>query len=142
MASRDPVFVDTAYVFALINSRDQWHAKARKWEGILTEQRRPLLTSEFVLLEIADGLSAIRFRDHAVRVVDTLRASDHVEVVPATTELFEAGLERYRDRPDKERGLTDCTSFLIMEDHRVEDVLTTDRHFQQAGFRVVLFDET
>lgn len=142
MVSRDPVFVDTAYVFALINSRDQWHTKARKWESILTEQRRPLLASEFVLLEIADGLSAIRFRDHAVRVVDTLRASDHVKVVPATTELFEAGLERYRDRPDKEWGLTDCTSFLFMEDHRVEDVLTTDRRFQQAGFRVVLFDET
>ncbi len=104
MADWDPVFVDTAYVYALINSRDQWHAQARKWEEILTEQRRPLLTSEFVLLEIADGLAAIRFRDHAVQVVDTLRASDHVQVVPATTKLFETGLERYRNRTDKDWG--------------------------------------
>lgn len=142
MANWEPVFVDTAYVFALINSRDQWHAKARTWENTLSEQRKPLLTSEFVLLEIADGLSAIRFRDHATQAIDMLTASDHVQVVPATTELFQAGLERYRNRPDKEWGLTDCTSFVIMESHGLRDVLTTDNHFQQAGFRVLLFDES
>ena len=94
------------------------------------------------MLEIADGLSAIRFREHAIKVIDTLIASDHVQVVPATTELFEAGLDRYRTRADKEWGLTDCISFVIMENHRLREVLTTDNHFRQAGFRVLLFDES
>ena len=62
MADSTPVFLDTAYVFALINTRDQWHARAKTLERDLNAERRQLVTSEFVLTEIADGLSAIRFR--------------------------------------------------------------------------------
>jgi predicted nucleic acid-binding protein len=61
MSNGPPVFLDTAYIYALVNSRDQWHAKASYWEQQMTRQRRPLVTSEFVLMEIADGLSAIQF---------------------------------------------------------------------------------
>ena len=62
MSDLTPVFLDTAYVFALINTRDEWHAKARELGHTLHATSRPLVTSEFVLAEIADGLSAIRFR--------------------------------------------------------------------------------
>ena len=53
-ADPQPVFLDTAYVNALINTRDQWHEAAVRWERNLATDRRQLITTEFVLVEIAD----------------------------------------------------------------------------------------
>ncbi|MFM6264927.1 MAG: PIN domain-containing protein, partial [Dolichospermum sp.] len=41
-------------------------------------------------------------------------------------------------REDKEWGLVDCISFIVMQDRGISDALTTDIHFQQAGFRALL----
>ena len=141
MIDRTVIFLDTAYVFALVNTRDQWHTRARQWQAALTEERRPLLTSEFVLMEIGAGLATVRFRRHAVQVIETLAASSLVEVIPASSEVLAAGLALYRNRDDKEWGLTDCTSFELMRQRGVRDALTTDEHFEQAGFRVLLREQ-
>jgi len=42
---------------------------------------------------------------------------------------------------DKEWGMTDCISFIVMEDHGLTDALTADEHFQQAGFRALLRED-
>jgi predicted nucleic acid-binding protein len=52
--------------------------------------------------------------------------------------LFDAGLELYSRRPDKEWSLTDCISFVVMEEHGLTEALTTDHHFEQAGFTALL----
>ncbi len=44
------------------------------------------------------------------------------------------GLDLYQSRPDKAWSLTDCISFIVMGDERLDDALTGDRHFAQAGF--------
>ncbi|MDQ3703089.1 MAG: PIN domain-containing protein [Chloroflexota bacterium] len=136
-----PVFLDTAYVYALLYTRDRWHAAARAWEQRLAVGRRRLLTTEFVLAEIADGLAALRFRTHAVQAIDTLRSSPLVEVVPASSVLFAAALERFRARSDKDWGLSDCASFVVMEAHDLSEALTTDDHFVQAGYRALLLED-
>jgi predicted nucleic acid-binding protein len=133
--------LDTAYVNARLNTRDQWHAAAVAWERRLARQRRRLVTTEFVLAEIADGLAAIRFRGHAATAIDALRVSPLVEVVPASSALFDAALALYSARADKNWGLTDCTSFLVMRERGLTDALTTDDHFRQAGFRALLRED-
>lgn len=101
-----PIFLDTAYINALVNTRDQWHEAASRWEGQLAVARRRLITTEFILIEIADGLSAVRFRHDAVRVIDLLRMSPLVEIVAASSQLFAAALDLYQRRADKDWGLT------------------------------------
>lgn len=140
MADSVPVFLDTAYVFALINTRDQWHARAKTLERDLNAERRQLVTSEFVLTEIADGLSALRFRDQAIQVIDALTRNRHATIVSASSELYEAGLQLFRQRRDKDWGLTDCTSFVIMNQQNLRCVLTTDEHFRQAGFQALMLE--
>ena len=139
--SGSPLFLDTAYVLALLNTRDQWHAAAVTWEQQLAARRQPLITTEFVLTEVADGLAAVRFRSHAVRALHTLRTSPLVEVVPASSGLFAAALDLYRARPDKDWGLTDCASFVVMGERGLVEALTTDDHFRQAGFRALLLEQ-
>jgi predicted nucleic acid-binding protein len=136
-----PVFLDTAYVNALVNSRDHWHPAAVTWEQRLAAQKRLLVTTEFVFIEIADGLAAVRFRAQALRVIDVLRTSPLVEVVPSSSELFNAALELYGQRADKDWGLTDCSSFVVMHERRLTDALTMDEHFRQAGFRPLLLGD-
>jgi predicted nucleic acid-binding protein len=100
------------------------------------------VTTEFVLVEIADGLAAVRFRVQAVQVIATLQASSLVEIIPASSQLFTPALELYRGRGDKDWGLTDCASFVVMSEHSLSEALTTDNHFRQAGFRVLLLEST
>lgn len=141
-ADLQPVFLDTAYVNALINTRDQWHEAAVRWERKLATDRRQLITTEFVLVEIADGLAAVRFRAQAAQVIVAVQASALVEIISASSHLFTAALELYRNRPDKDWGLTDCASFVAMRERALSEALTTDEHFQQAGFRALLLEDS
>ena len=74
----------------------------------------------------------------AVRLVDELRVSTEVEIVPQSHASFESGLELYRRRMDKGFSLTDCISMLAMEELKLRDVLTRDHHFRQAGFNLLM----
>src|SRR5208282_5143253 len=53
--------------------------------------------------------------------------------IPARTDFFSA-------RPDKEWSLTDCISFVVMNERGMTDALTSDHHFEQAGFQILLKD--
>lgn len=57
-----------------------------------------------------------------------------------TSNAFREATERYRTRGDKTWGLTDCTSFLLMEQKGITDALSGDRDFQQAGFAALLVE--
>ena len=132
------IFLDTAFVYALVNTRDAWHARAVHWQGRLAAENRPLLTTDFVLMEIGDGLAALRFRARAAQILRTLRSSVLVEVVPASARLVEEAFRLYTTREDKDWGMTDCSSFVVMREQGLQDALTIDSHFQQAGFRPLL----
>jgi uncharacterized protein len=138
--ARKPVFVDTSYIYAIINPNDQWHSKASEYESKIASANLPLITTQFILAEIADGLSPVRYRESAARIIHSLLENPEVDVIPASSELFNAGLELYESRPDKDWGLTDCFSFVTMRDRGLTDALTTDDHFRQAGFNALLLD--
>jgi predicted nucleic acid-binding protein len=133
-----PVFLDTAYVYALVNTRDYWHAPAVEWQRKLSASRRPLLTTELIIVEIADGLAAVRFRTQAAEILKTLQSSSLVKIVPFSSALLTVAFELYEHRLDKDWGLTDCVSFVVMQRHGLREALTVDEHFQQAGFRALL----
>ena len=132
MATR--VFVDTATWIALINTSDEFHAPARQVMGELRSQKTSLVTTEFNFLEVADALSAPSFRTRTVSFLDGLRQIQILQIIPASTGLLAEGWALYREREDKEWGLTDCISFAVMKRERITRAITTDRHFEQAGY--------
>ena len=134
------LFLDTAYIYALFNTRDQWHGKAAEGERKIAAENLPLVTTQFVLTEIANGLSSLKFRRSAVSIIYALQKSAFVKIIPASSELFTKALKLYEQRPDKSWGLTDCASFVAMAENNLTDALTTDEHFRQAGFKALLLD--
>ena len=129
------VFADTVYFLALLNASDQCHARAR---ALSLNPPGGLLTSEFVLMEVGDALSRPADRPRFAAMLQLLRRQADVEIVPASKHLFAEGCQLHAERPDKDWSLTDCTSFIVMRGHAVGAALTSDRHFVQAGFRVLM----
>ncbi len=67
-----------------------------------------------------------------------LRASPRATIVPLGSQLLERGMQLMGERQDKDWSLTDCISFVVMKKHGIHDALTTDKHFEQAGFTALL----
>ena len=86
-------------------------------------------------------MSDIGLRASILAAVDAISANPNTEVVPQTAMLFRDALGFYRTHQDKEWGLTDCSSFIIMRQRGLTEALTFDRHFEQAGFRALLRED-
>ena len=136
--NRERLFLDTFFVQALFNPRDRYHEQARHFEPRLRAAAE-VWVSEAVLVEVADALSA-RDREGAVAFVRGCYTTPNIHVVSMDTLLLNRALELYHARPDKTWGLTDCSSFVVMEDQGLTDALTGDAHFRQAGYRTLLAD--
>jgi len=131
------LFGDSAYYIALLIAADALHEKAMELSRTL---RARYVTTDPVIVEVlayVAGRGTVA-RLSALRWLDELRADASVTIVRQAPDLFDAGLELYRRRPDKAYSLTDCMSMVICRDERIAGVLTHDRHFAQEGFTVLL----
>ncbi len=137
----EEVFLDTSYALALSARTDQFHARALRLAAELETTRARLVTTRAVLLETGNALARLRYRAAAVSLLQALGADPSVEFVPLSDELYARAFDLYCARPDKEWGLTDCVSFVVMSERSLVKALTADEHFQQAGFRALLRED-
>ncbi|MBO0697116.1 MAG: type II toxin-antitoxin system VapC family toxin [Zavarzinella sp.] len=129
------IFADTAYYLALANARDGLHDRAVAFLSGFSDR---IVTTDYVLLEVANSHRRSAFRQAFLDLLETIRSDPDTEIVPAGPDLFQAGLDLFADRPDKDWSLTDCLSFVVMTDRGLTDAVTADHHFEQAGFRILL----
>jgi uncharacterized protein len=132
------LFADTSYLIALLDRRDALHGAARRAAGQIG--RRLVVTTEFVIAEWFNTFShpGAESRDAVIDAYRRIVASSAVEVVGHSSLLFRAAVTRFTARRDKAWSLTDCASFVVMENRGIDEALTHDRHFEQAGFRALL----
>jgi len=131
------IFADTYYFLALTNVKDVAHVRALSASASANVH---ILTTEWVLTELADALSSPSERPNFRRIYQTLTSDPLTTLVPASHSLFEQGLDLFFHRPDKDWSLTDCISFVVMKDHGLTEALTADKHFQQAGYIPLLLN--
>jgi predicted nucleic acid-binding protein len=108
-----PVFADASYYVALLSPRDQHHDAAIAASSML---RRPIVLTDFVLIEIANALSSLDSRSRATALWAYLASEPSVTIIPGTPELIAKGRQLYDNRKDKEWSLTDCISFVAMQE--------------------------
>lgn len=128
-------FADTFFFLALLFENDEAHAEAQAMAGKLSGQ---MYTSTWVLTEVADAMAMPGRRERFWPFLQFLRANPLVSIVPPDQTLFDRGIALFDQRPDKAWSLTDCISFVIMQDQGLRDVLTGDHHFEQAGFNALM----
>lgn len=132
------VFLDTGFAIALLSPRDQYHVAALHLAAQIRQQGTKVVTSGAVLLEIGAALAKLAYRPAAIKLIDGLRTDPKVEIVPLDSRLFEVAYRLFCERPDKEWSLTDCVSFVIMQERRISQALAADEHFRQAGLSPLL----
>ena len=129
------IFLDTGYFVALFTPNDHLHDRAIAWSSQLHE---PMLVTEYVLWECVNTFSKPKDRVSAHALIDHVESDSNCELIHASPEIFAAGLQLHRTRPDKEWSLTDCISFHLMRERGVTRALAYDVHFEQAGFEALL----
>lgn len=130
------LFVDTSAWLALNDKNDQYHNKAKNKSLEIGRQRIELVTSEYIFDE---SITLIRHRiSHASAVLfgNSLLNSNIVEIIDVTgMDRFKAW-ELFKKYEDKELSFTDCISFVLIKNLRLQKVFTFDDHFKQMGFEV------
>jgi predicted nucleic acid-binding protein len=116
-----PTFLDTSYILALVNTRDRFHERARATSSLASP---PFVTTEAVLIEIGNVFSQKAWRSVGVETLNWLRHSSNIEVVPLDSSLLDRAIAFYGARMDKEWGLTDCISFVVMQDRGLTNAQT------------------
>lgn len=129
------LFADTYYFLALLNREDAGHAKAVEVSESLAN---PIVTTVWVLTEVADAIAAPHQRLKFPALLANLRADPDCTIVSATEALFDQGVLLYSKRHGKSWSLTDCISFALMNEWGVTEALTADLHFEQAGSKALL----
>lgn len=128
-------FADTAYYIALLSARDELHESALRVTATL---REGIVTTAWVIVELANYFSIASHRAVFLSLLQDLQTDTNVKVLPASEHSYLRGLDLYARRSDKDWSLTDCISFVTMSELELTEALTADKHFEQAGFRILL----
>ena len=134
----DDVFADACYWIAKLNERDSLHEIAVLLSDTLGSRR--IVTTELVLGEVLHFFAELGpvNRRGAVTLVRELQDNPDAEVIELSDIRFWDAVEFYNARPDQEWGFVDCASFQIMSERNIQEALTNDHHFTQAGFTILM----
>ncbi len=125
------IFIDSGYLIALIRKRDKFHAAALEAAELYSG---PFLTTDLILMELANSLSKPPYRKAVVSVIEKIKADSNTTIDPFSSEEMSKAFSLFKSREDKTWGLVDCFSFVVMKENRTKQALTFDVHFRQAGF--------
>jgi predicted nucleic acid-binding protein len=131
-------FLDSAYLIALAVEPDELHAAARRLARRAQTEAWSFVTTWAVMLEVGNALSKPQYRRMGVSMLEGFFEDPKVAVIPLSESLLNRAIALFAERTDKSWSLTDCASFLVMKDAGIHDALTSDEHFDQAGFRALL----
>ncbi|HUD46856.1 MAG TPA: PIN domain-containing protein [Candidatus Baltobacteraceae bacterium] len=132
------IFLDTNGWLALMNASDQLHSPADAAWRDLGRRGYSIVLTDWIIAETGNGLARTRARDRFSQIVERFISDPRCRVVFVTATLLRRSLDLYLSRGDKQWGLVDCSSFLVMSDEKIVEALTNDRHFDQAGFKPLL----
>ncbi len=126
-------FLDTSGLLILFHADETAHDEAKAlFESTATGSK---LVHSYVLAEFVALTEARRLpRVSALGFASSLIEQPDVEVVWVSETLHRDAMRLLQTQTDKRDSLADAVSFLLMQRRGITAALTTDRHFEQAGF--------
>ena len=129
------MLLDTSGLLCLLHGAEALHAQARAaYQGARLRLTHGYILAEFVALVNARRLPRVP----ALTFVSDLLANPDIETVWVDEPLHREALSLLLARPDKTYSLCDAVSFVLMRRRNIGEAMTTDRHFEQEGFRRLL----
>jgi predicted nucleic acid-binding protein len=130
------LFVDTSGWGSLVDPTQPFHALAANLYRVARQQLSKVVTTNYIITELVALLtSPLQIpRPKVVAFINALRISPFLEVVHVDLVLDGEAWQLLESRQDKQWSLVDCASFVLMQRRGILEALTTDHHFEQAGF--------
>src|SRR5437867_2586104 len=139
--SGETLLLDSTFIAGLINSRDQLHLQAKAFLPMV-EAAAEVVITEAVLIEVGNLLHSVQQRQKAAEFIEACYGTTNITIVSVDSDLLRKAVDFYRLHQDKDWGLTDCISFVVMKERGLTIAMTADTHFQQAGFRALILEPT
>lgn len=130
------IFVDTSGWASLADVSEPFYKNAKEIYAVAMQNQQRLVTTNYVLAElVALMTSPMRFhRPRIVEFINGIKESPFFDIVHIDEDLDAKSWELLSNRVDKKWSLVDCSSFIVMQENNITESLTTDHHFEQAGF--------
>lgn len=128
-------FLDTSYIIALEITNEQAHQPVLQYWLTLALTQPHLITTTYIFDEVVTFFNSRNLHSKAVEIGNRLLESPEIELIEVDEDLFKQGWSYFQKYRDKSYSLTDCLSFIIMEQRAITIALTLDHHFLQAGFQ-------
>jgi predicted nucleic acid-binding protein len=125
----------------LIEEGDRYHESALAWQRRVVAEHAFLITTEAILCEVLNYFAVPAARGRAMQFYRGCRGRSEIGVEDFDPAMQQAAVKLYEERADKAWGITDCLSFVTMQHRGINDALTADHHFEQAGFAALLLTE-
>jgi predicted nucleic acid-binding protein len=129
-------FVDTSGWASFFDSKEPTHRQAAQILAKAYQEQHTLVTSNYVLAELVSLLqSPLRIpRAKIFAIIDIIKTTPYLTIIHIDSATDAAAWNLCKSRPDKAWSLVDCSSFILMQRQNIQFALTTDHHFEQAGF--------
>ncbi|MEH1913001.1 type II toxin-antitoxin system VapC family toxin [Nostoc sp.] len=134
---RSIYFLDTSYILALEIKNEDAHQKVLQSWATLIKSKPVLMTTTYIFDEVVTFFNSRNLHYKAVEVGNRLLESPDIELIEIDRTLFNQGWEYFQKHKDKSYSLTDCLSFIVMQQREIVTALTLDNHFYQAGFQIL-----
>ena len=130
------MLVDTSGWGNLVDSSQPYHSLASSLYRDARLRQDRIITTSYVMVELVALLtSPLRIpRPDIIAFIEGVKQSLFIEIVYVDQTIDEAAWQLLGNRQDKDWSLVDCVSFVIMQQRNMVEALTTDHHFEQAGF--------
>lgn len=130
------VFIDTAGWANLFVATDSYHLQATAWFSQARQQQIEIVTTNYVVIELVALLNSPLHvpRLQIFQYIDAVRTATYINLIHINSTTEDAAWSLLKSRVDKNWSLVDATSFVIMQQFGLQEALTTDKHFEQAGF--------
>lgn len=132
------VFADAWFFIALLDHKDSNHKRVLEYSET---HNHLLITTRWILAEVGAALADSSNRSEVAAFLSNAETADSLEVVGESDDWYDRGLALFVERPDKKWSLADCISFVLMEDRFIQEALTADKHFRQAGFTAIFLND-
>lgn len=134
------IFIDTGGFYSMLVSRDRMHRRFRDFMTQAIRGRRKFVTTDYVLDETATLLRARGFDRLTLDLFESVESSLAIRIEWTTPDRFRETRAFFTQHADKAWSFTDCLSFVVMRELGLREALSSDDHFRQAGFTLLLHD--
>ena len=133
-------FIDTSGFYSLLVRGGRMHDQATALMARAAQHHDRFITTDYVLDESVTLLKARGHGQLIVPLFEVVDVSTALRIEWTTPERFREVRTFCLRHSDKRWSFTDCLSFVVMRTYGLREALTSDSHFEQAGFRALLKD--